>query len=279
MHGRRKRSVTPVYVECDQKATKGKIRSSSISCEINDCFFYPRHHTGVHELIFGKSRGLILMSKAFGARICYLYVSRRTNIICILFASLAGSSSLSFSLHLQSDVASPHLGGLAEAWQRSSIDLRTFRPDRESSPVPFPDLQVTSQESRYRYAKEGFDDPRFKYLFTSASYFSVELAGTPVKRGICGLTSVHKLERLVQNPVSESPPFPIPISSGHLLRTLLHPFGLQGSVGPRKSHLQTTRRPRHLSRCKSFSHPRRPASRPDASQRTKSAASPLSFHL
>jgi hypothetical protein len=87
---------------------------------------------------------------------------------------------------------------------------------------------------------------------------------------------VHKPERLVQNPVFEHP---IPISSGHLLRTLLHPFGLQGSVGSRKSHLQTTRRPRHLSKCKSFSHPRRPAPRLNASQRTKSAASPLSFHL
>jgi hypothetical protein len=57
---RRKKSVTPVYVECDQQPPK-VIRTSAISCEFNGCFLY----TCIYELIFDESRALTLMSKAF----------------------------------------------------------------------------------------------------------------------------------------------------------------------------------------------------------------------
>jgi hypothetical protein len=103
----------------------------------------------------------------------------------------------------------------SKTWQLALLICElSDRPDRS------PDLQAASQESRYQYAKEDLDNPRFKHLFTSftsASYFSVVLARTPVKRGICGFTSVHKLERLIQNLVFERPPFPSPpdTSSAH----------------------------------------------------------------
>jgi hypothetical protein len=91
--------VTPVYVECDQKATKGNIHTSAISCEINGCLLYPRHHTCIYELIFNESRGLALMSKVFGVKllpIC-IYLEEVEERACWLFASLAGSSSPSFA--------------------------------------------------------------------------------------------------------------------------------------------------------------------------------------
>jgi hypothetical protein len=141
----------------------------------------------------------------------------------------------------------------SQASLAAPFDLRTFRPDRESFHVP---------QIRKPHHKNRVTSTQRKTLTTHVSSTCSPALRTfllcwlvprlnVVSAGSHRYTSSNASFQILYS----NPPFPpIPISSGRFLRTLLHPFGLQGSVGSRKSHLQKTRRPTFLSANHSVIH-------------------------
>jgi hypothetical protein len=150
------------------------------------------------------------------------------------------------------------------------FDLRTFRPDRESSHAP---------QIRKPHYKNRVTSTQRKTLTTHVSSTCSPALRTFL---LCWLVPwsnvVSAGSHRYTNPVFEPPLTP----HSHLLRTLpphiAPPFWVAGLCRVQKEP-PPKNTPDNLSKCKSFSHPRRPAPRLDASQRTKSATSPLGFHL
>jgi hypothetical protein len=140
----------------------------------------------------------------------------------------------------------PPLGRIGGSFEKpsklgSSIDLRTFRPDRIVPTFPrSPDSQAASQD---RVTSTQRKTLTTHVSSTCSPVLCTFLSRWPVPRSNVVSAGSHRYtssNASFQNPVFESHATPIPISSGHLLRTLLHPFWVAGLCRVQKEPLPNT---------------------------------------